>query len=221
MIDFIFGVSHTQHWHSLNIRQNRHHYSGVSSLGSGLVSRIQDQYPLGLDVLAWLRDESCTPSAEYLNTAPVSFPLIGLLQLVQLTAVLVGLGCGPEDLPSLFNGLSGHSQGIAVAAAAAEAANWPDFQEAALKAVTVLFWIGARSQQLFFDVSLPDERTRQFEEAGSGTPSPMLSISGLPRGDFEKAISEINGFLPEDCRMAVSLVNEGPVTLLLDSRKAF
>ncbi|KAL8343805.1 hypothetical protein RB601_004355 [Gaeumannomyces tritici] len=48
MIDFIFGVSHTQHWHSLNIRQNRHHYSGLASLGSGLVSRVQDRYGAGV-----------------------------------------------------------------------------------------------------------------------------------------------------------------------------
>ncbi|KAK2616893.1 Mitochondrial translocator assembly and maintenance protein 41 [Conoideocrella luteorostrata] len=42
MIDFIFGVSHTQHWHSINIRQHRNHYSGIASLGSGLVSRVQN-----------------------------------------------------------------------------------------------------------------------------------------------------------------------------------
>lgn len=41
MIDFIFGVSHTQHWHSINIRQHRDHYSGIASLGSGLVSQVQ------------------------------------------------------------------------------------------------------------------------------------------------------------------------------------
>lgn len=42
MIDFIFGVSHTQHWHSINMKQHRDHYSGIASLGSGLVSRVQD-----------------------------------------------------------------------------------------------------------------------------------------------------------------------------------
>ena len=42
MIDFIFGVSHTQHWHSINIRQHRNHYSGIASLGSGLVSSVQN-----------------------------------------------------------------------------------------------------------------------------------------------------------------------------------
>ena len=41
MIDFIFGVSHTQHWHSINMKQHRDHYSAVAALGSGFVSRVQ------------------------------------------------------------------------------------------------------------------------------------------------------------------------------------
>ncbi|KAL7928283.1 mitochondrial matrix Mmp37 [Trichoderma chlorosporum] len=41
MIDFIFGVTHTEHWHSINMKQHRDHYSGVASLGSGFVSRVQ------------------------------------------------------------------------------------------------------------------------------------------------------------------------------------
>lgn len=42
MIDFIFGVTHTQHWHSINMKQHRDHYSGIASLGSGLVSQVQN-----------------------------------------------------------------------------------------------------------------------------------------------------------------------------------
>jgi translocator assembly and maintenance protein 41 len=48
MIDFIFGVSYTQHWHSLNLQQHRNHYSAVGSLGSSLVSRIQDRWGAGV-----------------------------------------------------------------------------------------------------------------------------------------------------------------------------
>ncbi|KAI5464977.1 mitochondrial matrix Mmp37-domain-containing protein [Mariannaea sp. PMI_226] len=42
MIDFIFGVSHVQHWHSINMKQHRDHYSSIASLGSGFVSRVQN-----------------------------------------------------------------------------------------------------------------------------------------------------------------------------------
>ncbi|KAK5625846.1 hypothetical protein RRF57_001562 [Xylaria bambusicola] len=48
MIDFIFGVSHTQHWHSLNLTQHRDHYSALGSLGSGAVSYIQDKWGAGV-----------------------------------------------------------------------------------------------------------------------------------------------------------------------------
>lgn len=46
-IDFIFGVSYTQHWHSLNLQQHRNHYSFLGSFGSGLVSRVQDNIGAG------------------------------------------------------------------------------------------------------------------------------------------------------------------------------
>jgi translocator assembly and maintenance protein 41 len=48
MIDFIFAVSHTQHFHSLNMRYNRDHYSGVARLGSAAVSHVQDRWGAGV-----------------------------------------------------------------------------------------------------------------------------------------------------------------------------
>ncbi|KAI9674179.1 MAG: Mitochondrial translocator assembly and maintenance protein 41 [Caeruleum heppii] len=48
MIDMIFGVSYTQHWHSLNLQQHRDHYSLLGSLGSGMVSRVQDRWGAGV-----------------------------------------------------------------------------------------------------------------------------------------------------------------------------
>ncbi|RDW79528.1 mitochondrial matrix Mmp37 [Coleophoma cylindrospora] len=48
MIDFIFGVSYTQHWHALNLQQHRDHYSALGSLGSGAVSAVQDKWGAGV-----------------------------------------------------------------------------------------------------------------------------------------------------------------------------
>jgi len=48
MIDFIFGVSYTQHWHSINLQEHRDHYSAVGSLGSYAVSTIQDSFGAGV-----------------------------------------------------------------------------------------------------------------------------------------------------------------------------
>lgn len=46
-IDFIFGVSHTQHWHSLNLNEHPDHYSFLGKLGSGVVKRVQDDFGAG------------------------------------------------------------------------------------------------------------------------------------------------------------------------------
>jgi mitochondrial translocator assembly and maintenance protein 41 len=48
MIDMIYGVSYTQHWHSLNLHQHRDHYSGLGSLGSAVVSSVQDSWGAGV-----------------------------------------------------------------------------------------------------------------------------------------------------------------------------
>ncbi|KAI8592247.1 mitochondrial matrix Mmp37-domain-containing protein [Geranomyces variabilis] len=48
MVDFLFGVTHPEHWHSLNIRQNRHHYSALAHLGSKVVSNVQENMGAGL-----------------------------------------------------------------------------------------------------------------------------------------------------------------------------
>lgn len=48
MIDFIFGVSYSQHWHSLNLQQHRDHYSAAGYLRSYAVSRIQDNWGAGV-----------------------------------------------------------------------------------------------------------------------------------------------------------------------------
>lgn len=48
MIDFIFGVSYSQHWHSLNLNEHRDHYSAIGSLGSYVVSKVQDSWGAGV-----------------------------------------------------------------------------------------------------------------------------------------------------------------------------
>ncbi|KAI9098267.1 mitochondrial matrix Mmp37 [Phlyctochytrium arcticum] len=47
-VDFIFGVTHPHHWHSLNMRQHRDHYSGLAYLGSNVVSKVQERIGAGV-----------------------------------------------------------------------------------------------------------------------------------------------------------------------------
>ncbi|CAG8524559.1 26833_t:CDS:2 [Gigaspora margarita] len=48
MLDFIFAVSHSQHWHSLNLNKHRNHYSLMGSLGSRAVTILQDDFGAGI-----------------------------------------------------------------------------------------------------------------------------------------------------------------------------
>ena len=49
MLDFIFGVTHTQHWHSLNLRQNPDHYSWLGRVvGSRAIQSIQNDFGAGV-----------------------------------------------------------------------------------------------------------------------------------------------------------------------------
>ncbi|KAL5115891.1 Mitochondrial translocator assembly and maintenance protein 41 [Pleosporales sp. CAS-2024a] len=48
MIDFVLTPRFSQHFHSLNLRNHRDHYSFLGSLGSGVVSHVQDKYGAGV-----------------------------------------------------------------------------------------------------------------------------------------------------------------------------
>ncbi|KAM7183863.1 beta subunit of fatty acid synthetase, partial [Naviculisporaceae sp. PSN 640] len=186
------------------------------------VNNIKDQYPHGLDPTSWFRDPDATPSAEYLVSAPVSFPLIGLLQLTHIKAVCLSLGVSPAGL--FKGGLSGHSQGVIVAAVLATippSANWEEaYLSASLKALKILFSIGARSQQIYSASQdpLPTALIEKLEnEFGLGKPSPMLSItcsSGKPlsRAQLEKLIFQTNNLLPDEKKAHLGLENsDSPV----------
>jgi len=48
MIDLIFGVTYTQHWHSLNLAQHRDHYSFLGRMGSAVIGHVQDDFGAGV-----------------------------------------------------------------------------------------------------------------------------------------------------------------------------
>lgn len=170
-------------------------------------ARVSDQFQQGLGILHWLEDPESTPSSEYLVSAPVSFPLIGLLQLSYLKAICHSLGGTPQDFATFFHGFSGHSQGVVVAAAVATAATWPEFEEAAIKATTILFWIGARSQQLFRETPLAPSRAEAFIQGGNGKPSPMLAVANIAAGELEHHMQRVNSFMSVEDKMHLALFN--------------
>ncbi|KAK8015932.1 hypothetical protein PG991_008820 [Apiospora marii] len=150
---------------------------------------ISHLYVEGLQVKQWLTDPESTPSADYLITAPLSFPLIGLLQLATLKAICLSLDGTPADFPGFFHGLAGHSQGVVVAAAVASAETWDDYP--AVLAPPVL---------------APDLAAR-LEEQGHGKASPMLSIANLEQRQLDPHLARLNARLPPANRAHIALVN--------------
>ncbi|KAI0021548.1 beta subunit of fatty acid synthase [Xylariomycetidae sp. FL0641] len=169
--------------------------------------KIEKLYAKGLDVLEWLRNPESTPDPDYLISAPVSLPLIGLVQLCHYQVLGKGLGVHPGILRERIRGATGHSQGVVVAAATAAADSWESFEKHARDALTILFWIGARSQQVFPRTSLTPSMLRDSIDNGEGDPTPMLSIRDLPQSEVQKHIDATNQYLPEDRHIAISLVN--------------
>ncbi|KAK4143317.1 acyl transferase domain-containing protein [Dichotomopilus funicola] len=167
----------------------------------------EKMYSKGLDVLGWLHHPELTPDVDYLVSAPVSFPLIGLVQLAHYQVTSKVLGLHPGVLRERISGTTGHSQGVVLAAITAAADSWESFEEYSKSGLTILFWIGARSQQTFPITSLSPSMLQDSISHGEGAPTPMLSIRDLPQADVQKHIDQTNQYLPEEQHISISLIN--------------
>jgi fatty acid synthase subunit beta, fungi type len=163
--------------------------------------------PYGFDVMKWLEYPDHQPAIEYLISAPVSFPLIGVIQLLHFITICRVLGVKPGDINDRVSGASGHSQGIVTAVAIAASKDWESFESQAKDALTVLFWIGVRSQEAYPLSSIPPKAVADSIENGEGIPSPALAVRGITREVLKKQVDSINRHLPAHRHIYVSLVN--------------
>lgn len=169
--------------------------------------RAEKLYSKGLDVMRWLHSRDSQPDTDYLVSAPVSLPLIGLCQLAHYTVTCRTLGLSPGAVRERLRGTTGHSQGIVTAAAIAAADSWETFEKVASDALTILFWIGCRSQQAYPRTSLAPSVLQDSVEHGEGTPTPMLSVRDLSRVALQEHVDATNHHLPKDRHIAISLIN--------------
>ena len=165
------------------------------------------QYPKALDFMRWLREPESTPPTKYLLSAPVSFPLIGLVQLVNYCVTCKVLRKSPGELLSRFKGLTGHSQGTVVAAAIATATTWEGFDRAVESALITLFYIGYRSQETYPETVLSQKIVQQSISAGEGSPSPMLNVMNLSLTQVQDQVDQLNKYLPDGDKVMIVLVN--------------
>lgn len=168
-------------------------------------------YTQGLDILQWIDSVEKTPDQDYLLSVPVSCPVIAVIQLCHYAITCKSLGLSPgefrEFLKKNGGGATGHSQGIVIAVAIASSSTWEELQQNAIRAVTLLFFIGSRCLLLYPRTTLPPTMLQDSLENGEGRPSPMLSVRDLLVKEVQNFIDQTNAHLPADRHIAISLVN--------------
>ncbi|KAJ1970693.1 fatty acid synthase alpha subunit Lsd1, partial [Dimargaris xerosporica] len=169
----------------------------------------QTLHSKGLDVLGWLQHPATQPDDEYLVSAPVSPPLIGLIQLMHYVVLCRMLDLTPGQVRQHFIAATGHSQGVISAAVIAASDSWESFYANAEKGLGLLFWLGTRAQQVFPATTLNPAMLQDSLSNNEGTPSPMLSISHLRYADVVQHVKLTNSHLPADRHIRIALVN-GP-----------
>lgn len=166
-------------------------------------------YTYGFDIIRWLDNPSLRPSVPYLASVPISFPLIGLTQLVRYLVVCKVARLTPGELRARISGATGHSQGLISAVVLTASTTFESCIENSRKALKWLFYSGLRGQQAFPVVSVEPNLVQDSVNGGKGVPSPMLSITGLNLHEVESHIAKTNAHLPSNSHLHISLYN-GP-----------
>jgi fatty acid synthase subunit beta, fungi type len=161
----------------------------------------------GFDLHKWLVDPTSAPNQEHIATAPISFPVIGLISLAHYCITCQAAKKSPGEMRDLLQGVTGHSQGIIAAAAVARSGSWETFLDSTRLAMEMLFWIGFESHHSTPGSDLSAAAITDSEEAGEGRPSSMLSVRGLDLFSLQRIIQEMNTHLDEESQIYLALVN--------------
>lgn len=150
--------------------------------------------PGGIDLLDWLHFPEKAPGQSLVASAPISFPVNGLISLCHYCISCRTLGLEPGQMRDYFSGATGHSQGIVAAAVVAGSDSWESFYAIAADAIALLFWIGFKSQS-------------KIQGPAFGSASRMLSIRGLTREVLDDILIKANAHFEDSEKVAIALVN--------------
>ncbi|RFU28596.1 hypothetical protein B7463_g7748, partial [Scytalidium lignicola] len=181
----------------------------------------QKFYPRGFDIIQWLQEPSTRPDDSYLALTPVSFSLDGLIQLANYASICKGLGMTPGQFRDSLCGTTGGSQGVIVAVVVAASSSWETFERLSKEALTIIFWLGVRSQESYPVTSLVPYLVEESIENGEGIPTPMLRVRGLSYSELREHVDAINSQLSEQDFLDIStkygvydhVVSGSPTTL--------
>jgi len=147
---------------------------------------------LGFDLQAWLDNPELAPAPEHLSLSPVSFPMNTLLSLAQYSITCHSLGFHPGQMRRVLVGVTGHSQGLFAAVAVAQSDSWASFHEACDKALCLSFWVGLEAHHAAPPSTVPSAAVADCIDHGEGSPSAMLSISGLDKHHAAQLVEASN-----------------------------
>lgn len=164
-------------------------------------------YGRHLDLKTWLLNPATIPDGDFISTAAVSFPIIGILSLAHYCVSCKVLGKTPGELRSLLQGVTGHSQGIVVAAGIALSDSWESFYDIGRLVVEMLFWIGYECHQGSPRSSVSPALIKESLEKGEGRPSCMLSVRGLDRFQVDAILVKLNKSLAIQEQLYLALSN--------------
>ncbi|MFT7625150.1 MAG: fatty acid synthase, partial [Myxococcota bacterium] len=161
----------------------------LQSCYDGLTEADRTAYGSGLDVAEWIRTPESRPSAAYLASAPVSFPLIFITQAARLVQLLEQ-GMDRPAFRDRVAAAAGHSQGIAAAIFASETWRRPDPARRAADYVRILFFLGLRLQQVG-TLAAPTPTTLARSREDGHEPTPMAAVSGLDSRTLDAVIGRL------------------------------
>ncbi|KAJ2616190.1 fatty acid synthase alpha subunit Lsd1 [Coemansia sp. RSA 1365] len=161
-------------------------------------TRLAPAYKEGLDVVQWLSHPKSTPNSEYLVSAPISMPLTGLVQLMQIAVLYKTLV------------VAGHSQGIATATVFSMLSDEQSLFSLSEKVLGILMLIGVYSQVYQPSYYFANRTARPPAEkiVDSTPPRPMVYVNGADKTKLEALLLDFNSSQPsEDKHVHLAVVN--------------
>ncbi|KAJ3072082.1 beta subunit of fatty acid synthetase, partial [Quaeritorhiza haematococci] len=169
----------------------------------------RDAHASKIDLMSWLDKPDTRPSTQALLATDLSFPIIGLTQLLNYWVMLKVLDMSPGEILKYFVGATGHSQGVITSVVISASTTEDEFLENSRTALRLLFWIGLRSRLAHPETSISPNILQDSLAHNEGVPTPMLVVNGLRIAEVQKHVDATNAHLAKHQRINISLIN-GP-----------
>lgn len=168
--------------------------------------------PRGLDFKRWLISGN-PPEEKYLQSGPVSLPLIGATQLANLF-LLFHHGFSIRDLKENIHGITGHSQGLLSAVYTALASDEEDLYLNLSKFIKYLLYLGVCSQKCYGSFELDKITEEKRLQMGEKNISPMAAVVGPSSQLLNEMVDELNKSLNLEEAVYISLYNTDTSSVL-------